>query len=127
MKKHILMLSLCGLMGFLGAGCGGSTEEPAPQASEQTPVGGQPEAAAPTDDPQGAAAPEEDGGVKAMAKNCQTTCSGHNSSGEACGVVGFGSTTFLGGCTKACRFARQDADTKAQTSGCFIESCNDQC
>jgi len=47
-----------------------------------------------------------------MAKNCKTTCTGtNNSSGATCGVVGFGSTTFLGGCTKACRFARQDADT----------------
>ncbi|WP_043428401.1 hypothetical protein [Cystobacter fuscus] len=127
MKKQILMLSLCGLMGFLGAGCGGATEEPAPQASEQSPAGGQPEAVPPADDSQGASTAGEDGGVTAMAKNCQTTCTGHNSSGATCGVVGFGSTTFLGGCTKACRFARQDADTKAQTNGCFIESCNDQC
>jgi hypothetical protein len=128
MKKQILMLSLCGLMGFLGAGCGGSTEEPAPQESEQVPFGEQPEATPPADDSQSASTSGEDGGVTAMAKNCKTTCTGtNNSSGATCGVVGFGSTTFLGGCTKACRFARQDADTKAQTSGCSIQSCNDEC
>ncbi|MET0406340.1 MAG: hypothetical protein ABW123_28230 [Cystobacter sp.] len=119
MKKQLLMLSLCGLVGFLGgAACGVSTGEM--DADEQTPI------TEPATDATQADA-SKDGRVEAMAKNCQTTCTGRRADGSTCGVIGFGSTTFLGGCTKACRFARQDADTKSQQSGCQLEACNDQC
>jgi hypothetical protein len=78
--------------------------------------------------PSEAADTSSEGEVEAFARNCQTTCSGTSTAtGGSCGVVGFGSTTFLGGCTKACRFAREDADSKAVAAGCVLTSCNDYC
>lgn len=121
MKRQALLVAVCVLLGFSGFGCGAPVDDPAPQTGEQT-SGGQPDTGTPTEGNE-----SSDGEVEALARNCKTTCTGKKATGEACGVVGFGSTTFLGGCTKACRFARSDADSKASAYGCELTTCSDSC
>jgi hypothetical protein len=72
----------------------------------------------------------DSGDPETLARNCSETCTlQQDGSSASCGtIVGFGSTTFLGGCKKACRLAMADAQTKV-TPGCHIagaciESCN---
>ncbi|WNG33747.1 hypothetical protein F0U61_08975 [Archangium violaceum] len=117
MKRHVMLLAVFSVLGFFGAGCGPATDDPAPQAGDPT-----------TEQlPPDEAASDNDRPVEQLARNCQTTCSGVTATGESCSVVGFGSTTFLGGCTKACRFARADADANASSYGCQLTTCSDVC
>jgi hypothetical protein len=111
MKRQALLLMCCGFLSFLGVGCGPAVDEPAPQTEEQT-----------NEDSQ-------DGEVHALARNCKVECSAVNiSTGAACSpFTGFGSTTFLGGCTKACRFAIEDAQGQAAQSGCRLTTCSKTC
>jgi hypothetical protein len=125
MKRQVLLVAVLGLLGFFGGGCGPAVDDAddaAPQMSEQVPMESPAETGTPVAEDEAT-----EGEVRAFARNCQTTCSGIRSTGETCGVVGFGSTTFLGGCTKACRFARQDADAKAVAAGCQLTTCTDYC
>ncbi|MFY2558085.1 hypothetical protein ACN469_10675 [Corallococcus terminator] len=115
MKRHVMLLAILGVLGFVGPGCGPGLEQqeaPPEETTEQVP---------------GEETSSEENNVEQFARNCKTTCTGVNSSGATCGVVGFGSTTFLGGCKKACRFARQDADAKAGSYGCQLHQCSDAC
>lgn len=116
MKRHVMLLAVFAVLGSFGAGCGPATDEPAPEASTPT-----------TEQMPSAEATPDDGEVTQMARNCQTTCSGVTASGATCSVIGFGATTFLGGCTKACRFARADADANAASYGCQLTTCTDVC
>jgi hypothetical protein len=120
-----LLLSLCGFLSVSVIGCGGPEDTQVPPAEEQAAEGQQPEAGA-SEEGQGQA-PE--GEVRAQARNCQTTCTAVRvDTGEACAsVVGYGYTTFLGGCTKACRFARENAEANAAAAGCRLVSCADSC
>ncbi|TQF16808.1 hypothetical protein FJV41_06545 [Myxococcus llanfairpwllgwyngyllgogerychwyrndrobwllllantysiliogogogochensis] len=115
MKRHVMLLAVLGILGFGGAGCGPG-EEPRETPSGET-----------TEQVPGEETSSEENNVEQFARNCKTTCSGITASGGTCGVVGFGSTTFLGGCKKACRFARQDADAKAASYGCQLTQCSDAC
>lgn len=118
MKRHVIVLAVFGVLGFFGAGCG-------PTMDDSAPMGGDPTTEPrPADD----VTSEEDREVHQMAKNCQSTCPGVRADGSACSIVGFGATTFLGGCKKACRFAREDAVSKQGPQGCTISSaCSDVC
>ena len=117
MKRHVMLLTLVSVLGILVAGCGPSPERPEPEDAVSAPE------ALPDEE----TSSQEDPAVEQFARNCKTTCTGQTSSGGSCFVVGFGSTTFLGGCRKACRFARGDADAKATASGCHLAACSDHC
>ena len=116
MKRQILLLIGCCFLGFFGVGCGPSVDDPAPQTEEQTP------AESPSDE-------ASDGAVEALGKNCKVECSAVNiSTGAACApFTGRGSTTFLGGCKKACRFAWQDIEGQAAQAGCRLTTCGESC
>ncbi|WP_342380435.1 hypothetical protein NVS55_12540 [Myxococcus stipitatus] len=116
MKRPVLWLALLGVLGIVSLSCG-----PAAPDGQETPPGETSETLS-----------SEELSSEAMddaefARNCKVTCTGKTSSGADCGVVGFGSTTFLGGCSKACRFARRDADAKAATYGCQLWDCSEIC
>lgn len=115
MKQYVIGLLILAVLGVGGASCGPGSEVP------ETPPGETSEPLPPDE------TSSEDGTVEQFARNCKTTCSGITASGGTCGVVGFGATTFLGGCKKACRFARQDADAKAASYGCQLTQCSDAC
>ncbi|MCP3144312.1 hypothetical protein [Pyxidicoccus xibeiensis] len=116
MMRHVMLLAVFAVLGSFSAGCGPATDDPAPETGAPT-----------TEQLPSEEATPDDGEVTQMARNCQTTCSGVKATGESCSVIGFGSTTFLGGCTKACRFARADADANASSSGCILSTCSDVC
>ncbi|QSQ17086.1 hypothetical protein [Myxococcus landrumensis] len=116
MKRHVLWLTLLGVLGITSLGCG-----PGAPDGWEPPPGETSEALSAEE------VSSEETGDAEFARNCMTTCTGITSSGSACGVVGFGSTTFLGGCRKACRFARRDADAKAATYGCQLQQCSESC
>lgn len=60
----------------------------------------------------------------ALGKECKATCT-VAAYGAICPstISGYGKTTFLGGCTKACNKARDDAASKLPV-GCIINGCN---
>ncbi|MCK8500523.1 hypothetical protein [Myxococcus fulvus] len=115
MKRHVVWLAILAVLGSGFVGCGPGTEVPEVPAGETA------------EPPASEEVSSEDRPVEAFARNCKTTCSGFTASGGTCNVVGFGATTFLGGCKKACRFARQDADAKAASYGCQLAQCSDAC
>lgn len=134
MKLHGILVSVCVSLCAVGAGCGGTSEDmsPATQAQhlpEQSPS----EVVPPAEQSQGEAAEEgqvqQEGDMHKMARNCTVQCAAVNvSTGVACeAVYGTGSTTFLGGCNKACRFAREDAAVNAMKSSCRLTSCAETC
>jgi len=61
----------------------------------------------------------------ALGKECNATCTVASYGGSACPttISGYGKTTFLGGCKKACSKARNDAASKLP-AGCIINACN---
>lgn len=60
-----------------------------------------------------------------LGKKCYADCSVVNTGAPSCPsrINGFGETTFLGGCAKACRKARGDAASKLPT-GCSLGNCS---
>lgn len=64
-------------------------------------------------------------------RNCSTVCTveGHPDLACPATIGGFGRTTFLGGCKKACGFARDDAAAKIAQAfpGCVTSVCTDSC
>lgn len=127
MKRYVALLAVCGLLGVTGVGCGGTQEETLPNPEQQAPEEKQPDTVSPEEGTQGEQ--PNDGKVHQQARNCQTTCTAvrFDTGGQCAPITGFGSTTFLGGCTKACRFAHDDAQSQAAAASCRIVSCNDQC
>lgn len=73
--------------------------------------------------PEGSA--EEAGIIAPLGKKCWATCTVSNYGGGSCPatVVGYGNTTFLGGCNKACNKAEGDAASQLPP-GCVLYSCN---
>jgi hypothetical protein len=117
MKRQVLLVIGCCVLGFLGVGCGPSVEEePAPRSEEQ----------APEESPSGESS---DGEVEALARLCIVECRAVKvPTEEACApFTGRGSTTFLGGCKKACRFAWQDIEGQAAQAGCRLTTCDQNC
>ncbi len=114
-RQALLVIGFC-FLGFLNVGCGPIVDEPTPQTEEQAP------AENPADE-------ASDGDVQALARTCIVQCSAVNiSTGAACSpFTGRGSTTFLGGCTKACRFAWQDIEGQAAQAGCRLTTCSESC
>jgi hypothetical protein len=122
--RHAILVSL-GLLWVVGSGCG-PTDSPQDQplqeqASEESSL----EAGTTEESPNSSQAAGDD--PVPTARNCTATCSGVKSTGESCSVLGFGSTTFLGGCTKACRRAMEDANAKAAVIGCILSYCSTSC
>jgi len=72
----------------------------------------------------------QSGGTQSLAKSktCTATCTVINLGTGFCPTTigGTGTTTFLGGCTKACTRAREDAASKLP-SGCIINNCDTTC
>lgn len=60
-----------------------------------------------------------------LGKKCYADCNVVNTGAPSCPsrINGFGETTFLGGCAKACRKARGDAASKLPT-GCSLGNCS---
>jgi hypothetical protein len=107
MKRQVLLLTVCGILGVFSVGCGASMEGP-PEES------------------QGDGSP--DGQVEPLlARSCRTSCTGFKYHGATCEVVGYGSATGLSGCRKACRLANVDAEDKAFISACNLSQCLDSC
>lgn len=127
MKRRSLFLSLCTALCFSITGCGGPEEAATePQPTEQVPPEQQPGAA--EEQPQEGNTGESEGGdVQAFGKTCTATCTVQKFDPNAycpTSVVGYGRTTFLGGCNKACNKALEDARTQALPPGCVIYSCS---
>jgi hypothetical protein len=61
----------------------------------------------------------------ALGHECNATCTVVNLGADMCPetISGYGYTTFLGGCKKACKRARDDAASKLPV-GCQINNCN---
>jgi hypothetical protein len=61
----------------------------------------------------------------AFGKRCNASCSVVSVGAASCptNIGGFGSTSFLGGCNKACRKAEGDAASKLP-AGCVINNCS---
>ncbi len=61
----------------------------------------------------------------AFGKRCYATCSVVSVGAPSCppNISGFGSTSFLGGCNKACRKAEGNAASKLP-AGCAINACS---
>lgn len=124
MKRYSLLLSLWTALGFALVGCGTTEDDADPRSTEQTPGQGQPEVGNPetTPDEQGAGSGE----VVALGKSCWATCTVQNVDPNVwcpSTISGYGSTSFLGGCTKACNKADGDAASKLPP-GCVIYSCS---
>jgi hypothetical protein len=122
-KSRSQMLSLCAVLAFTLAGCGGTENDQQPQTSE-SPAEGQPSITQPQDGEQ-AQVPHEEGKVEAMGKRCNASCSVVSVGGTSCPATigGTGSTSFMGGCNKACNKAEGDAASKLPP-GCAINVCN---
>ncbi|WNG15393.1 hypothetical protein [Cystobacter fuscus] len=76
--------------------------------------------------PEQGQAEEEDGTVQQQGKTCTVTCTVQNYGTGTCPptVTGTYSTTFLGGCNKACNKAREQATSRALPPGCYIYQCD---
>lgn len=110
------------------SGCGA---EPAPQGTA-TPASAPAAVSdiAPAGTP--AAVPDEDGppgggptDPHGLGKHCWVDCAVTNNGAMSCParVTGYGETTFLGGCQKACRKAEGDAASKLG-AGCSLDNCS---
>lgn len=127
MKRCSLLLSLCTALCLSIVGCGGTEEvDTEQQPTEQVPPGQEPGAA--EEQPQAENSGEtEEGNVQALGKSCSATCTVQKLDPNAwcpATVAGYGRTTFLGGCNKACDKALADARTQALPAGCAIYSCS---
>lgn len=69
--------------------------------------------------------PEEASIAAPPGKKCWATCTVINVGAGSCPVTmgGYGNTTFLGGCNKACNKAKGDAASKL-LPGCVINNCS---
>ena len=123
MKRNSLLLSISTVVCVCLAGCAGSEEgTDEQQAAEQSP--GQEQPGMSTSPEQGQT--EEDGSVQAQGKTCRVVCTVQSNGSAVCPatVTGLHSTTFLGGCNKACDKAREKAVSQALPQGCTIYSCD---
>ena len=127
MARKLLMVAAFALLGCFGVGCGPAVDDTTPRLGEQVPENNSSGDCEPAPDELSKDGPPSDHEVVAMARNCKVTCYGTNASGTSCSVFGFGSTSFLGGCTKACRRAYEDAQQNAAASGCIISYCTESC
>lgn len=131
MKMASLCLATFGTLSLMLAACGADMSEPAPSATAQTPItGSQGGASVAT-----SAASDEDriatdgsGGATdptAFGKRCYASCSVVSVGTTTClpNIGGYGYTTFLGGCNKACGKAQGDAAAKLP-AGCVINICS---
>ena len=112
-----------GALALLLVGCGAETgSEPAAQPAALSTLG--PAPTAPTDDdPSGGGGGSTD--PTALGKQCWVDCSVKQwDPMVSCPVRvnGYGKTTFLGGCGKACTHAEGDAASKL-TAGCSLDNC----
>ena len=113
-----------GALALLLVGCGAETgSEPAAQPAALSTLG--PAPTAPTDDdPSGGGGGSTD--PTALGKQCWVDCAVVKSDpgGPVCPVrvTGYGKTTFLGGCGKACTHAEGDAASKL-VAGCSLDNC----
>jgi hypothetical protein len=108
----------------------GSAEDPG--ASDGAPAPASPGESGEANDALGDKAATEDSAAEevgsapqALGKECYVTCTVQNLGSGVCPptVAGYGSTSFLGGCGKACRKAEGDAKSKLPP-GCIINSCD---
>jgi hypothetical protein len=101
-------------------GCGPEEPSPGAQPDEQPPAETTPE----TDSTE----EEAPGDVQAQGKQCTATCTVVRNPIVAAWcpatVSGYGRTTFLGGCNKACNKAREQAQATALPEGCGIQQCS---
>lgn len=90
------------------------------------PIGGSEVTNSSTIEPEGDSSEEVGTATQALGKQCYANCTVAkvDASAECPSTIsGYGETTFLGGCKKACRKARGDASSKLP-SGCVINNCN---
>ena len=106
--RSILLLLVGGILSLCWMAC--ATEvEPASQDML--------ELSAPSED---TLTPIDDGPIT-QARSCQQTCPAEDAAGADCGMfLGLGRTTFLGSCSKACSFARENAASQAAAVGCHL-------
>jgi hypothetical protein len=106
--RSILLLLVGGILSLCWMAC--ATEvEPASQETVELSTASQ-DTLTPIDD-----------GPVTQARSCQQTCPAEDASGADCGTfLGLGRTTFLGSCSKACSFARDDAARQAAAVGCHL-------
>lgn len=136
MKRRSSIVASCVALFFAISGCGTDasvSEYPAdshiqasavssssvPTSASSQSVEEDPNVTEPGDSPGGATDPT------AFGKRCYATCSVVSVGAPSCppNISGFGSTSFLGGCNKACRKAQGDAASKLP-AGCAINACN---
>jgi hypothetical protein len=123
MKRCSLLLSLCSLVALSAAGCG--TEEPDAQAPAD-PSGVTSPAPDTAEAPGTGTSADVDGDVQQQGKVCYASCTVQRvDPAVTCPstISGYGNTTFLGGCNKACDKARGDASSKLP-AGCVINQCS---
>lgn len=120
MKKCSLLLSLFSVLCLSIAGCGAEDKDSGTQPSEPAAEEGTPPVGSAEEQPE-----PGDGQVQAQGKQCWATCTVQSISGASCPatISGYGNTTFLGGCNKACNKAQGDATSKLP-AGCVINSCS---
>lgn len=139
MKQQMLSLTVCSLLVCLGIGCDLSADHSMLPADVQDVEESTSEINTLNDHFQDGESFDGheysqggesfDGEVEPLARNCTVTCNAVNiSTEEACvPFTGFGSTSFLGGCRKACRRARQNAEGSAAAAGCRLTACTENC
>jgi len=122
MKRSSLLLSLCAALCLSAAGCGTGEPDVDPPAGEQS-AGDQ---SGVGDAEQPGAGDSQDGPVEQMGKVCYAACTVQKIDPAAmcpATINGYGNTTFLGGCNKACSKAQGDAAAKLPP-GCVISTCS---
>ena len=133
MKMRRILLLVCGVLGIGVIACSEVVDDSTPtdESSEvDVAKGDRPEVgAAELAEPELAepAEPAEpaDDNVSTLAATCTQTCSAvYNSTGASCGTFyGYGRTTFLGSCQKACNKAYENAAQQAAAVGCRLTYC----
>ncbi|WP_143195641.1 hypothetical protein [Archangium sp. Cb G35] len=120
MKRSSLFLSLFSVLCLSIAGCGGDERSAEQQPSEPTTEEGTPPVGSTEEQPE-----PGDGQVQAQGKQCWANCTVQSIGGGSCPatISGYGNTTFLGGCNKACNKAQGDAAAKLP-AGCVINTCS---
>jgi hypothetical protein len=120
MKKRSLLFSLFSVLCLSIAGCGGDEKSSEQQPSQPITEEAKPPVGSAEEQPE-----SEDGQVHAQGKQCWASCTVQNIGGGSCPstISGYGNTTFLGGCDKACNKAQGDATSKLP-AGCVINSCS---
>ncbi len=125
MKTRSSFVISCMALPFLLLGCGAALEVPETTANTSAAATGVTTGVQTANAT--AAASGENGGTDpaAFGKRCYATCSVVSVGAASCpaNIGGFGNTTFLGGCNKACRKAEGDAASKLPP-GCALYTCN---